>query len=101
MFGKAREEVRYRLDMDLLMDVPRLREDAPAGRREPSVPAKRYVQGLCPYCEVPYRICDELADHKIRCRQCRGVFLTDEYASAVRPPNWPDDDDQPKDARGR
>ena len=34
MFGEARETVRYRLDMDLLMDVPRyMIYGAPAGRK--------------------------------------------------------------------
>jgi hypothetical protein len=48
-----------------------------------------------------YRICAELADHKVRCPQCRGVFLTDEFAAAVRAPAWSDDGDQPQDERER
>ena len=70
-----------------------------ASAAAPIAPAKRYVRGHCPYCNAPYRLRAELADHKVRCRECRGVFLTEEFSAAVNPPHWPDNDNLPQEAR--
>jgi len=87
--------------LKLVERAARLTKSDPPGRKKPNKPDQpdqRYVQGLCPYCKSQYRIRAELAAKKIRCRQCRGVFLSDEFAAAVTPPAWPDENDPPQDA---
>ena len=69
-----------------------------AARPRRKKPTKRYVEGTCPYCNSQYRIRAELTDHKIRCRHCKGIFLSDQFAASVQPPDWPDEDDAPSNA---